>query len=255
MFIYEAASKPKTLFVSDFDDTLAQTEANVYVTRNGKRQKLTPAEFAVFTAEPGDQFDFTEFDKLINPKPIERFVKLLKLAQAGKADKVVVLTARGHTLPVAQFLRMQGIKSGVAIAALGDANPQKKADYIDKNIRQDGYTRVAFIDDSPKNVAAVTALRKAHPNVKILVHQAKEHPSEPEKEITPKKSSTPQSSEKKSNLKQFLRRTIKNPETGNNILIQTALRMDPNHPAKIAASRLLDAETKKLNITLRSKNN
>lgn len=167
----------KTLFVSDFDDTLAQTDANVYVTNKGTRTKLSPAEFAVYTAQHGDEFDFSEFDKLINPRPIERFVRLLKLAQSGKADKVVVLTARGHTLPVVQFLRTQGITSGVSIAALGDANPQKKADYIQKNIDKDGYTRVAFIDDSPKNVDAVKKLRDKNPNVRILVHRAKEHPT------------------------------------------------------------------------------
>lgn len=173
------SGKGKTLFVSDFDDTLAQTDSKIYLTRNGEKTVMNPAQFATYEAQPGDQFDFSEFDQLINPKPIERFVKLIKQAASGKADKVVVLTARGHTLPVSQFLKMHGIESGVAIAALGDANPQKKADYIQKQIEKDGYNRVAFIDDSKKNVDAVKLLRHKFPNVKILAHQAKEHPSQP----------------------------------------------------------------------------
>jgi hypothetical protein len=168
-------ARKKTLFVSDFDDTLAMTDANVILIRNGERTSLTPAEFAVYEPEPGDSFDFSEFDQLINPRPIQRFVKLLQAAVHEKrADKVVVLTARNHTRPVAQFLKMIGITSGVAIAALGDANPEKKARYIEKQI-QDGYERVLFVDDSAKNVAAVKKLQDKYPEAKIVVHQAKEH--------------------------------------------------------------------------------
>lgn len=179
----------KTLFVSDFDDTLAQTDSKIFLTRGGKRIEMDPAAFAVYDEQPGDKFDFSEFDKLINPKPIQRFVKLLKQA-IGRADKIAILTARGHTRPVAQFLKMHGITSGVSIAALGDANPEKKAAYIRKHIN-DGYDKVAFIDDSPKNVQAVKALRTEFPDAKILVHQAKEHPAPEAPSPTP---STPAAS-------------------------------------------------------------
>ena len=179
----------KTLFVSDFDDTLAQTDSKIFLTRGGKRIEMDPAAFAVYDEQPGDKFDFSEFDKLINPKPIQRFVKLLKQA-IGRADKIAILTARGHTRPVAQFLKMHGITSGVSIAALGDANPEKKAAYIRKHIN-DGYDKVAFIDDSPKNVQAVKALRTEFPDAKILVHQAKEHPTPEAPSPTP---STPAAS-------------------------------------------------------------
>lgn len=173
----------KTLYVTDFDDTLAMTDANVILIRNGERTSLTPAEFAVYEPEKGDVFDFSEFDQLINPRPIQRFTKLLqRVVQEKRADKVVVLTARNHTLPVVQFLRMIGITSGVAIAALGDANPEKKARYIEKQI-QDGHTRVVFVDDSAKNVAAVNRLKDKYPEVKLVVHQAKEH--QPDSKETP----------------------------------------------------------------------
>lgn len=178
----------KTLFVSDFDDTLAQTDSKIFLTRKGERIEMDPAAFAVYDEQPGDKFDFSEFDKLINPKPIQRFVKLLKQA-IGRADKIAVLTARGHTRPVAQFLKMHGITSGVSIAALGDANPEKKASYIRKHIK-DGYDKVAFIDDSPKNVEAVKALRTEFPEAKILVHQAKEHPDITSTSISSTKPST-----------------------------------------------------------------
>lgn len=177
----------KTLFVSDFDDTLAKTDARVFVTNNGEQRTLTPGEFATYQARPGDQFDFSEFEQLKNPQPIKRFVNLLKKA-IGRADKVAILTARGHTRPVAQFLKMQGITSGVAIAALGDNDPEKKAQYIEKHIA-DGFDKIAFIDDSPKNIEAATRVKERHPKVKLLVHQVKEEPVKkqglPEVELRP----------------------------------------------------------------------
>jgi hypothetical protein len=171
----------KTLFVSDFDDTLAQTDAKIIITKpSGEVVEMDPPDYAVYTPEPGDKFDFSEFEQLKNPKPIRRFVKLLKAAIADKrVDKVAILTARGHTRPVAQFLKMMGITSGVSIAAIGSSDPQRKANYIEKHI-QSGFTRVAFIDDSPKNVAAVQGLRGKYPEAKLLIHQAKEHPGEKE---------------------------------------------------------------------------
>lgn len=164
----------KTLFVSDFDDTLARTDAKVIVVRDGERVEMDPAEFAVYEPDPQDKFDFSQFNQLINPRPIQRFVKLLKNA-IGRADKIAILTARNHTKPVAQFLKMHGITDGVSIAAIGSADPEKKASYIRKHIQQ-GFSRVAFIDDSPKNVEAVKRLRSEFPGAKILAHQAKEEP-------------------------------------------------------------------------------
>lgn len=183
----------KTLFVSDFDDTLARTDAKVILIRGNERIEMDPAEFAVYEPEKGDTFDFSQFDQLINPRPIERFVKLLKQA-IGRADKIAILTARNHTLPVAQFLKMHGITSGVSIAAIGSSDPEKKASYIRKHI-QSGFDRVAFIDDSPKNIEAVKRLRSEFPDAKILAHQAKEeeHPKD-EPDAKEKTSSEPETS-------------------------------------------------------------
>lgn len=178
----------KTLFVSDFDDTLARTDAKVILIRGDERTEMDPAEFAVYEPQKGDQFDFSQFDQLINPRPIKRFVKLLKQA-IGRADKIAILTARNHTLPVAQFLKMNGITSGVSIAAIGSADPERKANYIRKHI-QTGFDRVAFIDDSPKNIDAVKRLRSEFPTAKILAHQAKEEDEHPKKDDSTSKEKT-----------------------------------------------------------------
>ena len=223
----------KRILVTDFDDTLAQTDANVIVKKaSGKTVIMDPAEYAVYDPQEGDNFDFSQFDQLINPRPIQRFVKILKHALDGKADRVVVLTARGHTRPVAQFLKMHGITRNVAIAALGDSNPEKKAQYIEKQI-QNGYDRVVFIDDSPKNVAAVSKLKTKYPKIRLLVHQAKD---KPEPEAHPDIPSG-----KNASIQKILGGTVKNPETGNDILVKTALKYDKSHPSYKQAKGMVTA--------------
>ena len=56
----------------------------------------------------------------------------------------------------------------VYVIALGDANPQKKADYIEKEIKR-GYNDIVFIDDSIKNVNAVSKLKEKYPEVQLQV--------------------------------------------------------------------------------------
>ena len=227
------------MYVTDFDDTLAKTDAKIYLTKkNGKQGALTPAQYAVYEEEEGDQFDFSEFEELKNPRPINRFVDLLKrVLDEKKAHKVTVLTARGHTKPIKTFLTMMGIKGNVSIAALGNADPQLKANYIEKHIKN-GYDRIAFIDDSAKNIQAVRALKTKHPHIKLLTHHAQED-SKP-------------NSPKKGVLTQLLNSKVKNPQTGNDILVRTALKYDKNHPANRQAMKLVQSYSKKHNIKLRN---
>lgn len=233
----------KTLFISDFDDTLAETDAKIYLTRDGKRFEMTPAEYAVYQEQPGDQFDFSDFDKLINPRPIKRFVKMLQTASDNpKVDKVAILTARGHTRPVAQFLKKYGITGRITIAALGSSDPDKKARYVEKHIEQ-GFDRVAFVDDSPKNVEAVNKLKDKYPNVKLLVHQAKEKAEEPKSHETP--SEDKDKLAKTSLEKQIDTMMVRNPETKRDIRMKTALSYDKQHPAYRAAIQTLQGLRKK----------
>ena len=52
------------------------------------------------------------------------------------------------------------------VVALGDSNPQKKADWIQSQI-QKGYNDILFLDDSPKNVKVVKKLKQKYPNIKM----------------------------------------------------------------------------------------
>lgn len=239
----------KTLYVTDFDDTLVKTDANVYIKKaDGKKLTLSPEEYAVYDVQAGDTFDFSEFEDLKNPKPITRFTELLKkVVQDKKADKVAVLTARGHTKPIAKFLQSMGINTGISIAALGDSNPQRKANYIEKHINS-GYDRIAFVDDSPKNIAAVNALRDKYPKTKLLTHQVDSHKektsnsntSDDSKTIKKKVKNQPSQLQKISSadLEKLYRTKIMNPKTGKEILAITALK-NKSHPVHQQAMNMV----------------
>ena len=61
----------KKLRVFDFDDTLVKSNSKVYVNNKGKKKTLTPGQFAIYKKKSGDEFDFSDFDKVIEPKKIK----------------------------------------------------------------------------------------------------------------------------------------------------------------------------------------
>ncbi len=169
----------KVLSVFDFDDTIAKSDAWIYVTRAGRiTKKLDPAQFAVYNPKPGEDFDFRDFDRAIrNPRLIKRNADLLKkqLEKARKAArgtrKVTILTARRLGQPVTSFLKTVGIDAYVV--PLGGADPKLKADWIEQQIKK-GYDTVYFMDDSNKNIAAVNNMLNRYPDVQSITKLIKE---------------------------------------------------------------------------------
>ena len=162
----------KTVSIFDFDDTLAKTDSWVYVKNaDGMEKQLDPAEFAVYSPKKGEEFDFRDFDrKLRNPRIIKKNVDLLKKQLSKGGRKVTILTARRLGVPINHFFKTLGIRPYVV--PLGDANPQKKAEYIESEIKK-GYTTVYFMDDSPKNIRAVDSLKIKYPGVRIVTKLVK----------------------------------------------------------------------------------
>lgn len=164
----------KKLRVLDFDDTLVKTKSFIYIThKDGSKSKLTPGEYAVYNEKPGDDFDFTDFQKVNKPKQIRPFTKYLKKVINDEGiDRVTILTARAAYEPVKKYLKDIGM-GDVYIVTLASNDPKKKADWIETQINK-GYDDIFFLDDSKKNVDAVKKLQKKYPNIKLNVQQAKE---------------------------------------------------------------------------------
>ena len=164
-------SEGKTVSIFDFDDTIAQSDSWVYIKKGGRViKKLDPAEFAVYTLKSDEEYDFSDFDRKIrNPRLIKKNAELLKKQLKKGGRKVTILTARRLKAPINHFFKTIGIQPYVV--TLGDANPQKKADYIENEIKK-GYTTIYFMDDSIKNIRAVDALKRKYPKVKLITKLA-----------------------------------------------------------------------------------
>ena len=164
----------KRLRVLDFDDTLVKTKSFIYIThKDGSKSKLTPGEYAVYDERPGDEFNFTDFEKVNKPKQIRPFTKYLKkIIKDAVIDRVTILTARAAYAPVKKYLKDIGM-GDVYIVTLASNDPQKKADWIETQINK-GYDDIFFLDDSKKNLDAVKKLQKKYPKIRLNVQQAKE---------------------------------------------------------------------------------
>jgi hypothetical protein len=238
-------AETKKLRVFDFDDTLVKTNSFIYIKHgDGKKSKLTPGEYAVYEPKKDDEFDFSDFEKVKQPQEIKGVTKLLKTVAKSEGErKVVILTARGAYKPVKDYLKDIGL-DGIYVVALADADPQKKADWIEDKIKK-GYNDVFFIDDSHKNITAVGKLKEKYPNIKMKVQHVKhEVPKAPEKtfkhsekETMPTKKETPKGNDMslKSLLPKDLDKKVKNPDTGKMIKLKTALGYEKDSKAFKAA--------------------
>lgn len=155
--------------IFDFDDTLVKTDAKVVVFGKRGRKELSSAEWATYKKQPSDRFDFLQFDSLINPRAIPKYLNKLKDVVKANNGKAIILTARSVVKPVAKFLRDAGIVGGVKIAAINSNNPDDKRIYIEKMINDRGATDIEFYDDSQKNISAVQTLIKKYPQVKFRI--------------------------------------------------------------------------------------
>jgi FMN phosphatase YigB (HAD superfamily) len=166
------STENKKLRVFDFDDVLVKTNSFIYIThKDGKKSKLTPGQYAIYKEQPGDKFDYTDFQQVTNPKIIKAYVELLRrMVNSGGSREVYILTARAAAKPVSNFIKDLEIL-GVTVVALGDNNPEKKADWIEDKVKA-GYNDIFFIDDSEKNINAVKNRLKKY-DIKQKIQQVK----------------------------------------------------------------------------------
>ena len=238
-------AETKKLRVFDFDDTLVKTKSHIYITgKDGKKSKLTPGEYAVYEPKDGDKYDFSDFEQVKQPQEIKGVTKLLKtVAKAEGERKVVILTARAAYKPVKEYLSDIGL-DGIYVVALASNDPQDKADWIEDKIKR-GYNDVFFIDDSHKNVNAVSKLKDKYPNIKMKVSHVKHDIPEPpkqsdtdmkkDKEVSKKETPKGNDMSLKSLLPKDLDKKVKNPDTGKMIKVSSALKYDKDTKAFKAA--------------------
>ena len=150
--------KLKKLRIFDFDDTLFETEAKVVVIdANNNSREITPAEYAVYEPQPGDKFDFSQFNAIINPSLIRPIAKRFYKIAHSKGDnrKSVILTARGsEAAPHIRDIIRKYFRVDIDVVTLGKGDPMAKANWIKDKIENEGYNDIFFVDDSSKNILA-----------------------------------------------------------------------------------------------------
>jgi hypothetical protein len=80
----------------------------------------------------------------------------------------VMLVNRGSERAIADYLRRSGIKAGVSLVTIGEANPSKIRDFIKEKIKE-GYTNIQFFDTDEKDVNAVESLKATLNKMQNLV--------------------------------------------------------------------------------------
>lgn len=153
----------RKLRVLDFDDTLVSTSSKIRVRKaDGKVIEMNSHEYATYVAEQGDEFDFSDFDYVINPKPIVFATHILKAMQQKEGDRyITILTARpkNSANKIKDYLCQLDMCS-VEVIALQSSDPFDKAKWIAQQV-ESGYDDVTFIDDSLKNIQAVATLKNS----------------------------------------------------------------------------------------------
>lgn len=142
----------KKAFVFDFDDTLVKTDCRVIVRNNGVTQSLTPAEYNTYNASDDDEFDYSEFERVINPVGLET-LELAKQVYNENHD-VYILTARNSNAknPIVEYIRNCGI-SAKEVYCVGDngSDIAQEKRFVLLAIMQ-GYDKIYFYDDHHDNV-------------------------------------------------------------------------------------------------------
>jgi hypothetical protein len=147
--IRESFNIRKTLFVFDFDDTLAHTDSLVRLERDSELTDLDSGAFAAYSFQPGDQLDFTDFNR-VSGKLIANTLAILNNAQRSGQD-IVIITARppGAVPGIQQFFADNNMESPPIYATSGSAN---KLPVMRNLLVQGDYDHVIVYEDCMKNI-------------------------------------------------------------------------------------------------------
>jgi len=147
--------KRRTLLVFDFDDTIAHTNSKVFVKRNNEKIGMDSGQFANYKYQPGDELDFSDFDR-VEGSVIPHTLQILK-DEMKKGHKVVVITARppGAIEGIKRFFEQNEIEPPDIYATSGSSNkPPVLRDLLD----QENYSLVVVYEDCEKNIESLKSV-------------------------------------------------------------------------------------------------
>ena len=149
-----------TLYIFDFDDTLAMTNSHVRVIRiDGTIDRMDSRQFAKYRYEDGDQLDFSEFTKA-EGKLIDGTVQALEdaISESGIGN-VYIVTARAEADPVEKFLEAMNVSVPEVVATAGS---EGKATWLTGQLTMNDYDTVMVYEDCRKNITMLNDIVEAY---------------------------------------------------------------------------------------------
>ena len=146
-------------------------------TNSYENRRLDAEEFARDGADiknMGGEFDFSEFNEVVDGETAPLFNKALKLAGKYSTKDMFILTARSSESAdaIKQFLDANGLNIPIEnIIGLGQSEASAKANWIAGKVGE-GYNDFYFADDALQNVDAVSDMLSKF-DVKGKVQQAR----------------------------------------------------------------------------------
>ena len=184
LFSRSTKNPAKGITILDFDDTLATTKSLVkYTTQDGETGTLNAEEYAATyedLLDEGYEFDFSDFEKVVEGEVAPLFNKAKKLAGKFGTENIFVLTARppGAAKPIQKFLKQNGLDIPLKnITGLANSTSEAKALWIAGKVSE-GFNDFYFADDALQNVQAVKNMLDQF-DVKSKVQQARVNFSKP----------------------------------------------------------------------------
>ena len=143
-------------------------------TTSYEKIRLNAEEFAKRGQEildRGGEFDFSEFNDVVDGTPGPLIQKALKLAKEHGTKDIFILTARPaeSAQAIHEFLKSQELNIPIEnIVGLGDSKANSKAEWMLSKFAE-GYNNMYFVDDAIQNVEAVqTALEQLDIKSKVV---------------------------------------------------------------------------------------
>jgi hypothetical protein len=139
-----------TLYIFDFDDTLAMTNSHVRVIKkDGSTERLNSRAFAKYRPKPGEKLDFSEFNQASGTLIDSTVATLNDAVRQHGMENVYIVTARDVAQPVTDFLVSMGINPPEVVATAGS---EGKAVWLTRQLELNNYSSVYVYEDCRKNI-------------------------------------------------------------------------------------------------------
>lgn len=176
-----AGTQSDKILLFDVDDTLIKSDVKVHVIKNGEVvKKLSSTEYNSYKLQPGETFDYSEFEDedILNNRSV--FLKYWDTLQREykNGTHIGILTARSNKDMFYRFFKSNGItiKNELVFAIndpklnlKGSTIEERKAEVI-KRLAKWGYRTMVFFDDNETNLKTAKKLEKS---CDIKIHTVK----------------------------------------------------------------------------------